>query len=93
MIVCYKLSAPTWYLAKLMSKVKYLSLVNLIAEEKIVTEFLQKEMSSKNLSKGVLSIINNSEKQDAQQRNYLKLIDKLSVEGSPYLSAAKHIYD
>ena len=93
MIVCYKLSTPTWYLAKLMSKVKYLSLVNLIAEEKIVTEFLQKEMSSKNLSKGILSIINNSEKQDAQQRNYLKLIDKLSVEGSPYLSAAKHIYD
>ena len=76
MIVCYKLSTPTWYLAKLMSKVKYLSLVNLIAEEKIVTEFLQKEMSSKNLSKGVLSIINNSEKQGAQQRNYLKLIDK-----------------
>ena len=28
-----------------------------------------------------------------QQRSYLKLIDKLSVEGSPYLSAAKHIYD
>jgi lipid-A-disaccharide synthase len=26
MIVCYKLSTPTWYLAKLMSKVKYLSL-------------------------------------------------------------------
>jgi hypothetical protein len=50
-------------------------------------------MSSKNLSKGVLSIINSSEKQDAQQKNYLKLIDKLSVEGSPYLSAAKHIYD
>jgi lipid-A-disaccharide synthase len=76
-----------------MSKVKYLSLVNLIAGEKIVTEFLQKEMSSKNLSKGVLSIINDPEKQDAQQRNYLKLIDILSVEGSPYLSAAKHIYD
>jgi lipid-A-disaccharide synthase len=76
-----------------MSKVKYLSLVNLIAEEKIVTEFLQKEMSSKNLSKGVLSIINNSEKQDVQKRSYLKLIDKLNVKGSPYLSAAKHIYD
>jgi len=50
-------------------------------------------MSSKNLSKGVLSIINNSKKQDVQQRSYLKLIDKLSVKGSPYLSAAKHIYD
>ena len=93
MVVCYQLSPITWFLAQRMSSVKYLSLVNLIAEEKIVTEFLQKEMTSKNLSKGVLSIINNSEKQDVQQRNYLKLIDKLGVEGSPYLSAAKHIYD
>ena len=76
-----------------MSRVKYLSLVNLIAEKEIVTEFLQKEMSSKNLSKSVLSIINDSKKQDAQRRNFLKLIDKLHVEGSPYLSAAKHIYD
>lgn len=93
MIVCYKLSAPTWFLAKLMSKVKYLSLVNLISGKKIVPEFLQKDMSSKNLSREILSLIDDPKKKRAQQDHYVKLIKKLNVKDSAYLSAAKYIYD
>ena len=44
MIVCYKLSYLTWVVAQALSKVKYLSLANLIAEDRVVDEYLQGKM-------------------------------------------------
>lgn len=40
-VVCYKTSWLTYQLAKLVIKVKYISLVNLIADRKVVTELIQ----------------------------------------------------
>ncbi len=40
MVVCYKLSPITWFLAQKMSSVKHLSLVNLIGNKNIVKELL-----------------------------------------------------
>ena len=91
MIVCYKLSSATWFLAKFMSKVKYLSLVNLIADKEIVKEFLQKEMNETSLSKGVLSLLDPKNTETIKQ-NYKILANMLSIESNPYEEAAKIIY-
>ena len=45
MVVAYKLSPRTYRLGKLLVKVNYFSLVNLIAGEMIVAELLQDEAS------------------------------------------------
>ncbi|SVA43227.1 uncharacterized protein METZ01_LOCUS96081, partial [marine metagenome] len=42
LIVCYKLSSFSWWLTRKMVNVKYASMVNLIGNEKIVPEYLQK---------------------------------------------------
>lgn len=92
MIVCYKLSSLTWFFAQIMSKVKYLSLTNLIAEEKVVEEFLQTDMTSQNLSSGIISLLK-TENRSIIVKKYNMLINKLRNEKNPYDSAAIHIYD
>ena len=92
MVVCYKLSFPTWILAQMLSKVKYLSLANLIAEDKIVDEYLQNQMSAKNLAGGVTGLLKN-ENRDIVVKKYNRLIEKLKTNENPYVSAARYIYD
>ena len=92
MIVCYKLSWPTWILAQMLSKVKYLSLVNLIAEDKVVDEYLQNKMTAKNLASGVNNLFKN-ENRDTVVEKYKRLIEKLKTNENPYTSAARYIYD
>ena len=92
MIVCYKLSFPTWILTQMLSKVKYLSLANLIAEERVVDEYLQNQMSAKNLASGVNSLLKN-ENRDIVVKKYNRLIEKLKTNENPYDSAATYIYD
>ena len=90
MIVCYKLSWPTWILAQMLSKVKYLSLVNLIAEDKVVDEYLQNKMTAKNLASGVNNLFKN-ENRDTVVKKYKRLIEKLKTNENPYASAARYI--
>ena len=92
MIVCYKLALPTWILAQMLSKVKYLSLANLIAEDKIVDEYLQNKMTAKNLSSGINSLFKNKNR-DIVIEKYKRLIEKLKTNENPYNSAARYIYD
>ena len=92
MIVCYKLSPPTWVVAQMMSKVKYLSLANLIAEDRVVDEFLQSKMTARNLSEGIKNLLKN-EKRNFVIEKYKKLAEKLNTNDNPYISAARYIYD
>ena len=57
MIVCYKLSGVSWWMANTMASVKYASMVNLIADEIIVPEFLQQDMTASNLVAAVLPLL------------------------------------
>ena len=57
MVVCYKLSVVSWWMANTMASVKYASMVNLIADEIIVPEFLQQDMTASNLVAAVLPLL------------------------------------
>ena len=92
MIVCYKLSYLTWFMAQALSKVKYLSLANLISEDRVVDEYLQEKMTAKNLSNGINNLLKD-ENRDVVMEKYNKLIDKLKSNENPYSSAARYIYD
>jgi lipid-A-disaccharide synthase len=45
MVIVYRVNPLTWYLARLLVKVKVIGLVNIVAGEKIATELLQKDFS------------------------------------------------
>lgn len=48
-VVCYRTSPVTYHLAKAVIKVRFLSLVNLIADKKVVTELIQDTFQAANL--------------------------------------------
>ena len=52
-VVCYKMSSFNWGLFNLLGKVKYISIVNLIAKKKIIPELIQNKMTPENILKKI----------------------------------------
>lgn len=60
-VVCYKTSAISYNIAKLVIKVKYISLVNLIMDSEVVKELIQGDFTTGNLQHFIDSVRENSE--------------------------------
>jgi lipid-A-disaccharide synthase len=56
-VVCYKGSSISYHIAKRLIKVKYISLVNLIADKEVVKELIQNELNQENLKVELQNII------------------------------------
>ena len=90
-IVCYKTSYANWIIFKIFGKVKFISIVNLIAEEKIIPEFIQNEMTPQKIIPPLLEYLElSSKKRKETIEKYKNIRTKL---GSPgvFDRAAKHI--
>ena len=57
MVVCYKLAPITYFLAKMLIHVPFFSLVNLIAEKKVVPELLQGQVNAENIAANLLPLL------------------------------------
>ena len=80
-VVCYKMSYINWILFNFFGKVKYISIVNLIANKRIIPELIQHKMSPENLTKKILPYLDiTSKKRQATIKKYKKLRKNL---GSP----------
>ena len=80
-VVCYKMSYINWILFNFFGKVKYISIVNLIANKRIIPELIQHKMSPENLTKKILPYLDiTSKKRQATIKKYKKLRKYL---GSP----------
>ncbi len=82
MIVVYKGSMLSFWIAKALVNVKYVSLVNLIAEEKVVPEILQEELTPQNLTKEALKILNLEELRLKMKQKLYLVKEKLGKEGA-----------
>jgi lipid-A-disaccharide synthase len=80
-VVCYKTGWLFYNLAKLVIKVKYISLVNLIMGNEIVKELIQSELNTINLIKE-LTYITTSETRQTMLQNYEELHQKLGGIGA-----------
>ncbi|MCB0409351.1 MAG: lipid-A-disaccharide synthase [Flavobacteriales bacterium] len=80
-VVCYKGSKISYQIAKAVIKVKYISLVNLIADKELVKELIQDKLTSKKLLKELNKIISNSHREDLIS-GYSKLAEKLGGVGA-----------
>ena len=74
-VVCYKSSWISYSIAKLLVKIKYISLVNLILDKESVKELIQSDLNSINLSKELFNILNrNSRNKMLKDYQFLKEI-------------------
>ncbi len=73
MVVAYRLASITYWLAKLLVRVPYFSLPNLLAQEQLVPEFLQAQVTPENLGTAVLYWLDNPEQVKILQQKFLEL--------------------
>jgi len=80
-IVCYKSSFISYIIAKLLVKIKYISLVNLIMDKEIVTELIQQNCNKDSISLELNKILNPDHRKKLLL-NYNKLISVLGTPGT-----------
>ncbi|MCK4423070.1 MAG: hypothetical protein KAV18_03280, partial [Candidatus Omnitrophica bacterium] len=80
--VIYKVNPLSWPLLKLLVKLPFISLVNIVAKEKIVEEFLQYKATPENISKEALKILENDHYRNELKNNLQKVVEKLGSPGA-----------
>ncbi len=83
-VVCYsgEGGALSYFLFKTFVKVKYISLVNLIAGREVVTELLMQKLNEKNLLRELSLIVSEGEKRDQMLAGYDEVNEKLGDAGA-----------
>lgn len=76
-VVVYKTSGITYFIAKLLVRIKYISLVNLVADSEVVKELIQEQYSAENTRNELNKILNNGEIRQQQLTQYKKIADTL----------------
>lgn len=83
-VVCYsgEGGALSYFLFKTFVKVKYISLVNLIAGREVVTELLMQKLNEKNLLRELSRIISDGKKRNQMLAGYDEVNQKLGNAGA-----------
>ncbi len=82
MVVCYRISKLTHFLAKPFIKAEYASLVNLVAEKEVVTELLQQEATPENIYREILPLLLNQEARDSMKQALFNVSKQLGEPGA-----------
>ncbi|MEO8086163.1 MAG: lipid-A-disaccharide synthase [Bacteroidota bacterium] len=90
-VVCYKGGWISYSIARLLIKVDYISLVNLIMNREVVKELIQNELNSSSLKDELNSILMDQQKINAMKADYIVLKEMLGGSGASVKTAA-HIF-
>jgi len=64
MVTFYKVTTPSWLLGKLMVKVPYYTMVNLIAGRRVVPELMQSQMTGGRIASEALRLLRNRDERE-----------------------------
>jgi len=88
MIIIYKISSVSYWLARALIRVGHVGLVNLIAGKEVVPELLQSDASPENIADAVLKMLKNTQDMETLKD---ELTDVKNILGGP--GAAKRVAD
>ena len=81
-VIIYKVSPLTFLMAKVLARVKFIGLVNLIAGREVVPELVQGRASAKNISKTVWKLLSDETHRLAIKQDLLKVRKALGGPGA-----------
>ncbi len=90
-VVCYKGSAASYWIAKRLIKVKYISLVNLIMNRQVVQELIQDDLTVQNIKSALNSLLYDPLRKAQVKKDYDQLKKLLSEGGNASANAARSI--
>ena len=82
MVIIYKMSAISYWLARVMVRVKNIGLVNLIADKEIVPELVQSNASAENIANTVTNMLNDVDSWEARRNDILGVRNALGDPGA-----------
>tara|TARA_B110000503_G_scaffold141362_1_gene234655 strand:+ start:1292 stop:2419 length:1128 start_codon:yes stop_codon:yes gene_type:complete len=92
-VVCYKANAISYQIAKRIVDIKYISLVNLIMDEEVVTELIQGNLNQKLLKAELGKLLGNTIDRTNMMNKFEELINKLGSGGASAKTAVLLIDD
>ncbi len=81
-VIVYKVSFLTFWLGKVLARVEFIGLANLIAGRQIVPELVQGRASAKNISKSVWRLLSDDSHRMAVRQELLKVRESLGGPGA-----------
>jgi lipid-A-disaccharide synthase len=88
-VVCYTGGTISYYIARALIKVKYISLVNLIMDKELVKELIQHDFNVTTLNKELDKLLNDKIYRENMLQGFKELKSKLGGEGASERAAAK----
>jgi lipid-A-disaccharide synthase len=82
MVVAYRMSRLSYWMAKLLIKVDYIALPNLLAKKLLVPEFIQEKANVDNLSQALFYYLNNPDIVSKLEKEFLVLHQQLRCHAS-----------
>lgn len=89
-VVCYKANVVSYYIARQLIKVKYISLVNLIADKLVVKELIQHHMNANEIYAELNTLLTDKNYYATMKTNYAELVQLLGNVGASN-NAAQHV--
>lgn len=94
-IVGYKLNPITFFMLKMMIKIRFASLINIIPDREIIPEYIQSEFNVENLVLALSDLLHDEHGGKSQVAEATKILEKigLNAEKKPTIRAANIILD
>lgn len=89
LVTFYKVALPSWIAGKLLVRVPFYCMVNLVAGRQIVTEWMQSEMTGSNLASATLLLLDNAGARERMKQDLKEVAARLTVAGDPMDRAAE----
>jgi lipid-A-disaccharide synthase len=93
MVTYYKVTALSWFLGRRLVKVPFLSMVNLIAERRIVPELIQNDMTPDNIANEAARLLTDSAAASTMRQDLRQVHRLLTLEGDPFEHVAQSILE
>ncbi len=87
-VITYKISPASWFLGHILIRSRYKGLVNLIAGEEIVGEYLQSQATPAALAREALGFLENPDRADAMKRRLHGIREQLGSRNASDAAAA-----
>jgi lipid-A-disaccharide synthase len=88
MVTFYKVNALSWLLGRLLVRVPYYSMVNLVAGRPVVPELMQTALTGERLAAEALHLLHDGEARERMCTDLAEVARRLSSEGRPMEKAA-----
>ena len=87
-IIIYKINIINYFIMKLLVKVKFANIINIINEKEIIPELLQGECNAQEIYKSVVYFLKNPKSMEEQVNSYNNTLNDIRSKSSSSLEAS-----